>query len=126
MRPLGVATTFISVDPEKGPQVLKCDPAGYYEAYKAVASGPKAQEALNFFEKKLKGKDRAEGTWDEVVELAITALSTVLSVDFKKGEIEVGIIGGPRLDGRDGTDSNFRSMTMNEIDERLQSIAEKD
>lgn len=126
MRPLGVATTLISVDSEYGPQLYKCDPAGYYVGYKATASGPKAQEALNFLEKKLKNKEHAEGSWDEVVELVITALSTVLSVDFKKNEIEIGIVGGPRTDGKEGTDTQFRALSEEEIDERLQAIAEKD
>lgn len=126
MRPLGCATTLISVDYEKGPQLYKCDPAGYYVGYKATATGPKQQEALNYFEKKLKNKNYADGSWDEVVELAITALSNVLSVDFKKHEIEVGIVGGPRLDGKEGTDPGFRSLTEDEIDERLQAISEKD
>lgn len=120
MRPLGVATTLISVDSEYGPQLYKCDPAGYYTGYKATASGPKAQEALNFFEKKLKNKECAEGTWEEVVELGITALSSVLSVDFKKGELEIGMVGGAQADGA------FRSLSEEEIDERLQAIAEKD
>lgn len=126
MRPLGIATTIISVDDEFGPQLFKCDPAGYYTGYKATASGPKTQEALNFFEKKLKNKDCAEGSWEDVVELGITALSTVLSVDFKKGELEVGIVGGPRKDGQEGTDNAFRALTEDEIDERLQAIADKD
>jgi 20S proteasome subunit alpha 1 len=108
MRPLGVATTLISVDSEAGPQLYKCDPAGYYVGYKATASGPKTQEALNYLEKKLKNKDCAEGDWQDVVELGITTLSTVLSVDFKKGELEVGIVGGPRTDGKEGTDPEFR------------------
>ena len=77
-------------------------------------------------EKKLKNKDSAEGTWEEVVELAITTLSTVLSVDFKKGELEIGIAGGPRADGKEGPDPGFRALTEEEIDERLQAIAEKD
>ena len=47
MRPLGVATTLISVDSEFGPQLYKCDPAGYYVRYKANASGQKQHEALN-------------------------------------------------------------------------------
>jgi len=126
MRPYGVATTLISLDSEYGPQLYKCDPAGYYTGYKATASGPKQQEAFNHLEKKLKNKDSAEGSWEEVVELAITTLSTVLSVDFKKGELEIGIVGGPRTDGKEGTDPGFRALTEEEIDERLQAIAEKD
>ncbi|KAK0790294.1 Proteasome subunit YC7alpha/Y8 (protease yscE subunit 7) [Friedmanniomyces endolithicus] len=126
MRPLGVATTLISLDPEHGSQLYKCDPAGYYVGYKATASGPKAQEALNFLERKLKNKDNAEGSWEEVVELGIATLSTVLSVDFKKGELEIGIVGGPKADGSEGTDPCFRALTEEEIDERLQAIAEKD
>lgn len=126
MRPLGVAITLVSLDSEHGPQLYKCDPAGYYVGYKATASGPKAQEALNFLEKKLKNKDHAEGSWEEVVELGITALSTVLSVDFKKGDIEIGMVGGPAVDGQEGTDAKFRALTEEEIDARLQAIAEKD
>jgi 20S proteasome subunit alpha 1 len=126
MRPLGVATTLISVDDENGPSLYKCDPAGYYVGYKATASGPKQQEALNYLEKKLKNKDAAQGNWEEVVELGITALSNVLSVDFKKHELEIGIVGGPKPDGQEGTTTAFRALTEEEIDERLQAIAEKD
>lgn len=126
MRPLGVAMTLISLDLENGPQLYKCDPAGYYVGYKATASGPKQQEAFNHLEKKLKNKDYADGNWEEVVELAITALSNVLSVDFKKHEIEIGIVGGSRADGKEGIDSSFRALTEDEIDDRLQAISEKD
>jgi 20S proteasome subunit alpha 1 len=126
MRPYGVATTLISLDSEFGPQLYKCDPAGYYTGYKGTASGPKQQEAFNHLEKKLKNKDCAEGSWEDVVELGISTLSTVLSVDFKKGELEIGIVGGPRADGKEGTDPGFRALTEEEIDERLQAIAEKD
>lgn len=126
MRPLGVATTLISVDDEYGPQLYKCDPAGYYVGYKATASGPKQQEALNHLEKKLKNKECAPGTWEEVVELGISTLSTILSVDFKKGELEVGIVGGPRADGGEGTDDEFRTLSEEQIEERLQAMAERD
>src|ERR1700759_925946 len=101
MRPLGVAMTLISVDSEFGPQLYKCDPAGYYVGCKATASGPKQQEAINHLEKKLKGKDYAAGDWKYVVDLGIVALSTVLSVDFKKTELEIGIVGGPKADAHD-------------------------
>ena len=127
MRPLGIASTLISVDSEFGPQLFKCDPAGYYVGYKATATGPKMQEALNFLERKLKNKDHAEGSWEDVVELGITTLASVLSVDFKKGELEVGIVGGPKLDDEDEeTTTDFRALTEDEIDERLQAIADKD
>ena len=126
MRPLGVATTLISVDSEFGPQLYKCDPAGYYVGYKATASGPKQQEALNHLEKKLKNLDCAEGTWQDVVELGITTLSTVLSVDFKKGELEVGIVGGPKPGRTGDRETAFRALSEDEIEERLQAISEKD
>ena len=126
MRPLGVAQTLISVDYEYGPQLYKCDPAGYYVGYKATASGPKQQEALNHLEKKLKNKECAEGTWEDVVELGISTLSTVLSVDFKKGELEVGIVGAPKPGTKEGSDPAFRSLSEDEIEERLQAISEKD
>lgn len=126
MRPLGVAQTLISVDSEFGPQLYKCDPAGYYVGYKATASGPKQQEALNQLEKKLKNKDHADGSWEDVVELGISTLSTVLSVDFKKGELEVGVVGAPKAGEEEGSDPAFRVLNEEEIDERLQAISEKD
>ena len=126
MRPLGVAQTLISVDSEFGPQLYKCDPAGYYVGYKATASGPKQQEALNHLEKKLKNKEYAEGSWEDVVELGISTLSTVLSVDFKKGELEVGVVGAPKAGEKEGSDPAFRVLNEEEIDERLQAISEKD
>ena len=126
MRPLGVATTLISYDDEVGPQLYKCDPAGYFVGYKATASGPKQQEAFNHLEKKLKNKDAAPGSWEEVVELGISTLSTVLSVDFKKGELEIGIVGGPKADGEEGINRDFRKLSEDEIDDRLQAIAERD
>ncbi|KKY18410.1 putative proteasome subunit alpha type-6 [Phaeomoniella chlamydospora] len=126
MRPLGVATTLISLDDEYGTQLYKCDPAGYYVGYKATASGPKQQEALNHLEKRLKNKDYAPGSWKDVVELGISTLSTVLSVDFKKGELEVGIVGGPKADGTEGINPGFSTLTEDQIDERLQAISEKD
>lgn len=126
MRPLGVATTLISLDDEVGPSLYKCDPAGYYVGYKATASGPKQQEALNHLEKKLKNKECAPGDWEEVVELGISTLSTVLSVDFKKGELEIGIVGGPRVPDSDEMSPEFRTLTEDEIEERLQAIAERD
>jgi len=40
--------------------------------------------------------------------------------------LEIGIVGGPKLNGLEGTDPAFRALTEEEIDQRLQSIADKD
>lgn len=52
------------------------------------------------------------------MQLAITTLSTVLAVDFKASELEVGIV------TKDNPD--FRTLSVEEIDEHLQRIVEKD
>ncbi|KAJ3412387.1 Proteasome subunit alpha type-6 [Chytridiales sp. JEL 0842] len=116
MRPHGVSMTLIGYDEETGPELYKCDPAGYYVGYKATASGAKHQEAQNHFEKKLK-KDPKMNT-EETVELAITTLSTVLSIDFKPADLEIGIV----------TKENptFRVLTAGEIEEHLTRIVERD
>lgn len=119
MRPLGVTITLISIDDELGPQLFKCDPAGYYVGYKATATGPKQQEVMNQLEKKLKKKEYAQGDWKQVTEFAIATLSNALSVDFRKNDIEIGVVG---IDG----DPKFRKLTVEEIDERLVSLAEQD
>lgn len=119
MRPLGVALTFCQVDFEdedRGAQIFKCDPAGYYTGVKAVATGPKQQEATTYLEKKFKKNDYVKGDWKETTEFAITALSSVLGTDFRKNDIEIGI----------ATEGEFRILTADEIDERLIAIAEQD
>lgn len=119
MRPLGVALTFCQVDFEdedKGPQLFKCDPAGYYTGVKAVSTGPKQQEATTYLEKKFKKIDYVEGDWKETVEFAITSLSSVLGTDFRKNDIEIGV----------ATQGEFRILSADEIDERLVAIAEMD
>ncbi|ODV76774.1 N-terminal nucleophile aminohydrolase [Suhomyces tanzawaensis NRRL Y-17324] len=119
MRPLGVALTFCQVETEdenKGPQIYKCDPAGYYTGVKAVATGPKQQEATTYLEKKFKKTDYVKGDWKATAEFAITALSSVLGTDFRKNDIEIGV----------ATEAGFRILTPEEIDERLVSIAEQD
>lgn len=81
---------LVAYDEESGPCVYKTDPSGYYCSYKAVSAGAKATDANAYLEKKL--KKRSELSADEVVQLAISCLSQVLSVDFKSSEIEVGLV----------------------------------
>lgn len=119
MRPLGVALTFCQVDFEdegRGPQIFKCDPAGYYTGAKAVATGPKQQEATTYLEKKFKKSDHVKGDWKTTVEFAIETLSSVLGTEFRKNDIEIGV----------ATEGSFKILTPEEIDERLVAIAEQD
>ena len=81
---------LISIDCDKGPQVYKTDPAGYYCGYKATSVGVKQTEANNYMEKKIR-KDPS-WTYNQTVEVAITALSSVLAVDFKSSEVEIGVV----------------------------------
>ena len=59
---------LIGIDDEFGPQLYKTDPAGTFVGYKAVASGLKEQEAMNFLEKKFKN-DLTLST-DETIQVA--------------------------------------------------------
>jgi 20S proteasome subunit alpha 1 len=110
------AMILIACDDERGPQVFKTDPAGYFVGYKATAAGAKQQEAMNHLEKKLKKEPKL--SYEETIELAITTLSSVLSIDFKPSELEVGIV-------RD-EDRKFTTLSEEEIEVILQRIVEKD
>lgn len=56
----------VGVDEELGPQLYKCDPAGYYCGFKATAAGVKQTEATSFLEKKIKKK--LDWTFEQTIE----------------------------------------------------------
>jgi 20S proteasome subunit alpha 1 len=136
MRPLGISMVLIGIDPEFGPQCFKLDPAGYFVGFHATAAGQKQQEAMNHLEKKWKKLDGGKGAddaksagatlnRDEVIEMAIEAMSTVHATDYKPGEIEIGIVSNGE-DEDVKTKGEWRVMGEAEVEQHLLAYAEKD
>jgi 20S proteasome subunit alpha 1 len=134
MRPLGIAMILIGIDPEFGPQVFKLDPAGYFVGFHATSAGQKQQEAMNFLEKRWKklegGNDDAAMAGkrlerDQVIEMAIEAISTVHSTDFKPGEVEIGITSIGENEPVE-TRGLWRVMSEEEVEKHLVAYGEKD
>ena len=114
MRPLATIALMIGVDDEEGPTVCKVDCAGHFLPFKAAASGPKEQEAMNFLEKRV--DELPEYTQEQAIRLAITCLGSVLGSDFRGSEIEVGTIAG--------TKGKFTILAEEEIEAHLNAIAD--
>lgn len=116
MRPYGVVAMFCSIDEEKGPSLFQVDPAGFYLGYKAAAAGAKDQEATNALEKIVKKKTAMPET--ETIQQAIACLQTVMGMDFKPSDIEVGVVSKKNV--------KFTRLSEADIDNHLTLIAEKD
>ncbi|CAN6206072.1 unnamed protein product [Urochloa humidicola] len=113
-RPSGVVAMVLGIDDEKEtPQLLTCDPAGYFLGHKAASAGQKDREAVNFLEKKMKNNPSL--SFPETIQMAISALQFALKEDLKATEIEVGVVSK--------VDPTFRLLTAAEIDEHLKAIS---
>jgi len=116
MRPYGVTIMFMSIDDEKGPSLFQVDPSGHYIGFRAAAAGAKEQEANNALEKIVKKK--ADMKEADCIQQAIGCLQAVMGMDFKPGDIEVGLVCKSR--------TGFVRLSESEIDNHLTAIAEKD
>mmetsp|Transcript_43392 Transcript_43392/g.99998 ORF Transcript_43392/g.99998 Transcript_43392/m.99998 type:complete len:246 (+) Transcript_43392:102-839(+) len=117
MRPYGVTVMLISYDDEKGPTLFQVDPSGHYLGYKAAAAGAKEQEAFNALEKIVK-KSGSNLSGTETIQQAIACLQSVMGMDFKSSDIEVGVVSKSQ--------PAFTRLSEADIDAQLTAIAEKD
>jgi len=119
-RMLGCTLCFIGWDEEQDcVHLFKTEPSGYYAGFKACASGVKQIEATTFLEKNFKKKgNKCPESLNETIETALAAMSTALAADLKSNQLEVGIVSK--------ASPEFRTLSREEIDERLNSLAEKE
>jgi 20S proteasome subunit alpha 1 len=76
----------------------------------------KQDEAINWLEKKVSELSTMDTA--QTVQLAIMALQSVLSTDFRGTEIEVGVV--------EGVGGFFHTLKEEEIDVHLTAITERD
>lgn len=149
MRPLGLSMILIGLDDERGqePQIFKLDPAGHYVGYRATTSGTKQTEAMSFLEKQFKRVPTAmapdaalaeaeklvgELSRDEILDMAVNTLHTVLAQELKPSEIEIGIVGGPAVHDPSASarevesQQRFSMLSEAEIVQILERLAERD
>ncbi|EFP02048.1 hypothetical protein CRE_22877 [Caenorhabditis remanei] len=114
MRCLGIGIIFISFDDEKGPEVYRIDPAGYYRGMRAVSIGVKQGPATTCLEKKIKKKE----LWDTThpAEIAIESLQTALGIDVRAKDLEVVVV----------SKDCIHNLTGEEIEHYLNLIASRD
>ncbi|SPT16998.1 unnamed protein product [Triticum aestivum] len=91
MRPYRVVATVVGIDEEKGtPELFTCDPAGQVLGHKATSVGLKEQEAIEFLEEAMAGNSSL--SFQETMEMAVSALRHVLENNNQGHDIEVGVV----------------------------------
>ena len=118
MRPLCCVTLLFGIDDEKGPQLFKIDPAGYFVGYKATAAGETEQGATNQLEREFKKLPINYKTKDVAVKAAVKTLQNRLSMEFRGNDIEIAIA---TVD-----DPTVKILTQKEIEAELAKIGEID
>jgi 20S proteasome subunit alpha 1 len=116
MRPLCVVTMLFTIDDEKGPQLFKIDPAGHFVGYKATSSGEKEQSATNQLEREY--KKRSDFSTDESIKIAIKALQTTLSTEFRNTDIEIAVV--------TQESPEVHVLNLDEIERELSKVGESD
>lgn len=123
VRPLGVSATIGGVEDDGTVALYRCDPAGYYVGYRAVATGAKSAEVMAAFERELahlhdgdeeEEDDGTAGDINATVEFAVRTLQSALRVQFKAEELEVGYVGR--------SDRCFRSLSTAEVQSLLEAL----
>ena len=114
MRPLCTVTILFAFDEEKGAQLFKIDPAGYFVGYKATAAGEKEQSATNMLEREIKKKGVMKR--DDVMKVAVKTLQNTLNMEFRSTDIEVAI----------AVEGEVKLLTPEEIEKELIKIGEID
>lgn len=116
MRPLCTVTMLFGMDDERGPQLFKIDPAGYYYGCIGCSSGEKEKKSNNQMEKEFKKK--MDLTLPESISLAVTSLMKTIDTEFKKTDLEIAVCSAENTD--------IKVLTEDEIERELTRIGEQD
>ena len=116
MRPLCSIIMLFGIDEERGPQLFKVDPAGYYVGYKATSAGEKEKRANNQLEKEF--KEKKELNLNDAITVAVTCLMKTIETEFRKTDIEIAVT--------TKDDPYIKILTLDEIEQQLVRIGEID
>lgn len=106
-------------DPEfQMPLLYKVDPSGHYMGYFATAAGVKGQEAMSTLEKRFKKSKFEECSLDDIVEIALSCLANVLSVDLKADDVEMAVLSKDQ--------PTMKVLSNDEIEVYLNLMAERE